>query len=116
MKKSVCALMVGAALLSGPGLNGAAAAVVNPAPVPVIPGGGANGGPGGAGVVIGLAAFLVTYDLIRRTTCTGDVLGLGGPGFNQPIAAAMNALPPPKCGANAPPASTSDPVVIRAMY
>lgn len=28
---------------------------------------------------------LVFYDLQRRTSCEGDVLGLGGPGFDSPI-------------------------------
>ena len=25
------------------------------------------------------------YDLARRTNCEGDVLGLGGPGFSEPM-------------------------------
>ena len=32
---------------------------------------------------LGVVAVLVWYDLIRRTTCGGDFLGLGGPGFTK---------------------------------
>jgi hypothetical protein len=48
---------------------------------------GSSGGAGGAaaaGGIIGVAAFLAGYDLIRRTTCSGDFLYLGGPGFTEP--------------------------------
>ena len=50
---------------------------------------GSSGGAGGAGAaaggIIGVAAFLAGYDLIRRTTCSGDFLYLGGPGFTEPM-------------------------------
>jgi hypothetical protein len=32
---------------------------------------------------LGFVAVLAGYDLIRRTTCSGDFLGLGGPGFTE---------------------------------
>ena len=49
-------------------------------------GGGAGGaGAAAAGGIIGVAAFLAGYDLIRRTTCSGDFLYLGGPGFTEPM-------------------------------
>src|ERR1035437_802458 len=64
-------------------------------PVPIISGGGS--GAGAAGGVIGVAAFFVVYDLIRRTSCSGDFLGLGGPGFSTPITV-ENVITPPKCG------------------
>jgi hypothetical protein len=64
-------------------------------PVPIVSGGG--GGAGAAGGVIGVAAFFVVYDLIRRTSCSGDFLGLGGPGFSTPITV-ENVITPPKCG------------------
>ena len=64
-------------------------------PVPIISGGGS--GAGAAGGVIGVAAFFVVYDLIRRTSCSGDFLGLGGPGFSTPITV-ENIITPPKCG------------------
>lgn len=38
-----------------------------------------------AGTVIGIAAFLDAYDFTRRTTCIGDPLRLGGPGFTEPL-------------------------------
>ena len=68
-------------------------------PVPIISGGGsgAGAGAGAAGGVIGVAAFFVVYDLIRRTSCSGDFLGLGGPGFSTPITV-ENVITPPKCG------------------
>ena len=68
-------------------------------PVPIISGGGSGAGAGAAaaGGVIGVAAFFVVYDLIRRTSCSGDFLGLGGPGFSTPITV-ENVLTPPKCG------------------
>jgi len=68
---------------------------VPPPPVPVVSGGGS--GAGAAGGVIGVAAFFVFYDLIRRTSCSGDFLGLGGPGFDTPVTV-ENVITPPKCG------------------
>ncbi|QCK86111.1 hypothetical protein E8L99_10285 [Phreatobacter aquaticus] len=53
----------------------------------------------GTGSIIGVASFLVVYDLIRRTSCSGDVLKLGGPGFGQPINPSMNVLVPRRCPA-----------------
>ena len=73
----------------------ALAPVVHPAPI--ISGGGSGAGAGAAGGVIGVAAFFVVYDLIRRTSCSGDFLGLGGPGFSTPITV-ENVITPPKCG------------------
>jgi hypothetical protein len=34
---------------------------------------------------LGFVAVLAGYDLLRRTTCSGDFLGLGGPGFGEPM-------------------------------
>src|SRR5690242_10984733 len=71
------------------------------APVPPLPpppgGGGGGGGAGGAGGVIGVAAFFVVYDLIRRTTCSGDFLHLGGPGFDTKIKVGDTVLIPRNC-------------------
>jgi len=58
-------------------------------------------GPAGAGILIGVASVLGLYDILRRTTCSGDFLGLGGPGFDEPIRPNQNVLPP-RCPA--PPA------------
>ena len=58
----------------------------SPPPPPMAHGGGAGGaGAAAAGGIIGVAAFLAGYDLIRRTTCSGDFLYLGGPGFTEPM-------------------------------
>ena len=70
-------------------------ACVVPPPPPPGPPPGAGGGAGGAGGVIGVAGFLVIYDLIRRTTCSGDFLQLGGPGFTTKIKAGDTILTPP---------------------
>ena len=55
------------------------------------------GGVGFPAVIIGVASALGLYDIVRRTTCSGDFLGLGGPGFNEPIRPNQNVLPPPNC-------------------
>jgi len=55
-------------------------------------------GAGAAGGVIGLAGFLVLYDLIRRTSCSGDFFGLGDRGFSTPMLIGQNILTPAKCG------------------
>ena len=67
-----------------------------PQPVPHVVGGSSSAGAGAAvtGGFLGFVALLVSYDLIRRTTCSGDFLQLGGPGFTQPITPAMTVLPP----------------------
>jgi hypothetical protein len=67
--------------------------------VPVAPVTGSSSvgfGPWVAGGLIGVAAFLGIYDFGRRTTCGGDFLNLGGPGFTGPVTPGMNVIPP-KC-------------------
>jgi predicted DNA-binding ribbon-helix-helix protein len=57
-----------------------------PAPPPIITHG--TSGAAGAGATAGFLGFiavLVSYDLLRRTTCVGDFLYLGGPGFTEKI-------------------------------
>ena len=68
-----------------------------PQPVPHVVGGGTGAGAAVTGGFLGFVGLLVSYDLIRRTTCSGDFLQLGGPGFTQPITPAMTVLPPPRC-------------------
>jgi hypothetical protein len=64
------------------------------APAPVAHGSGGGGaGAGAAAGIIGVAAFLVSYDLIRRTTCSGDFLQLGGPGFTEPMVVGNVMIP-----------------------
>jgi hypothetical protein len=68
-----------------------------PPPPPVTHGGsggaGGAGGAGAAGGIIGVAALLSAYDLIRRTTCSGDFLHFGGPGFTEPMAVGNVMIP-----------------------
>ena len=98
MKKRI-SLILAASLIAtvlAPSSSFAIAPVVRP---PVVPpgGGGGGGGAGGAGGIIGIAAFFDIYDLIRRTTCSGDFLGLGGPGFTTKINPGDNILIPRQC-------------------
>ena len=95
MKKQISAILA-AALIATAILPGQALALVPPPPLPG-PHLGGGGGAGGAGGVIGVAGFLVIYDLIRRTTCSGDFLHLGGPGFTTKIKAGDTILTPPVC-------------------
>jgi hypothetical protein len=94
MKKRVSVILA-ASLMTTALIPTQSFAVVPVPPVPVVSGGGS--GAGAAGGVIGVAAFFVFYDLIRRTSCSGDFLGLGGPGFSTPIPV-ENVITPPKCG------------------
>jgi hypothetical protein len=76
--------------------NQAFAIIVLPPPPPPAPGPGPGGGGAGAGAVggfLGFVGFLALYDFIRRDTCV-DFLGLGGPGFNEPITPGQNVRPP----------------------
>jgi hypothetical protein len=69
------------------------------APPAVTPGGGTSGAAGAGAVTgfIGFVAVIVGYDLLRRTTCVGDFLGLGGPGFTTPITPASGNVMIPQC-------------------
>jgi hypothetical protein len=69
------------------------------APPAVTPGGGTSGAAGAGAVAgfIGFVAVIVGYDLLRRTTCVGDFLGLGGPGFTTPITPASGNVMIPQC-------------------
>ena len=95
MKKQISATLV-AAFIATTILPTQSFALVPLPPSPGPPPGG-GGGAGGAGGVIGVAGFLVIYDLIRRTTCSGDFLRLGGPGFTTKIKAGDSILTPPVC-------------------
>jgi hypothetical protein len=78
-----------------------------PPPPPSITHG--TSGAAGAGATagfIGFVAVLVGYDLLRRTTCVGDFLYLGGPGFTTPITPASGNVMIPQC-----PVVTKQPVV-----
>ena len=84
MKKITCAVIASAFVFAAvaPNTASAAAPVV---PSAVVAGTSSTAGAWAAGGIIGVAAFLATYDLIRRTTCSGDFLALGGPGFTEPM-------------------------------
>lgn len=49
--------------------------------------------------LIAVPPLLVFYDMQRRSSCIGDPLGLGGPGFSEPIRPGQNVRPPPDCSA-----------------
>jgi hypothetical protein len=50
-----------------------------------------------SGTIIGIATFLGIYDITRRTSCVGDFMHLGGPGFDRTITPNDNVLTPPVC-------------------
>ena len=93
LRTAVVATLMLTAVVSIP----AVALVPPPPPSPSIPGPdpiSGSPGVGGVGGFIGFVGFLVIYDLIRRISCSGDFLGLGGPGFDKSITAGENVLPP----------------------
>lgn len=93
MSKFLCGAIVSA--LAFTAIIPADAAPVAIAP-PVVPAATTSSTAGAAatGGFIGLAAALDIYDFIRRTTCSGDFLGLGGPGFSEPLKVGMNVMTP----------------------
>jgi len=95
MKKLISAIVLGALVTTTIMPTQSFAVIPVPPPSNIPPGGG--GGAGGAGGIIGVVTFLVIYDLIRRTTCSGDFLHLGGPGFTTKIKAGDTILTPPQC-------------------
>jgi len=86
-----------AAMLAIMGVIGATAPAAAGIPAPPPHSSHVAGGVGFPAVVIGVASVLGLYDILRRTTCSGDFLGLGGPGFSEPIRPNQNVLPPPNC-------------------
>jgi hypothetical protein len=93
MRKFVGAAFASALLFTA-AMPNSASAFVPPPPVVVNAGTSAATGVGITTGFIGLVALLDLYDIIRRTTCSGDFLSLGGPGFGQAITPGMNVLPP----------------------
>ena len=90
--KKIVTFAVAAAILAGGALspkNAEAAYICHPL---VVAGGG--GGAGAAAGFIRFVGVLAGYDLIRRTTCSGDFLGLGGPGFTTAIKPTDNVMIP----------------------
>ena len=98
MNKRVAAVVAATLMMTAIVPTASYAIVPPPHPPVVVTTGGGGAGGGAAGGIIGVAAFLATYDLIRRTTCSGDFLHLGGPGFTTPINAGTgNVFIPRKC-------------------
>jgi hypothetical protein len=97
MRRFQCALLAAVAVIGFASVARATAGTIMTTPVVA---GGTSGAAGAAatGGFIGFVGLLVTYDIIRRTTCSGDFLNLGGPGFTSPITPAMSILSPPICG------------------
>jgi len=83
-----------AAILAIAGAIGAASPATAAIPAPPPHSSHVAGGVGFPAVIIGVASVLGLYDVVRRTTCSGDFLGLGGPGFSEPIRPNQNVLPP----------------------
>jgi hypothetical protein len=106
MNKFVHAAMATALVFTAGAPNKALALAPAPVPVPtpivakalnVSAGASSTAGAAATGGFIGFVALLVTYDIIRRTSCSGDFLHLGGPGFSTPITPGMSIISPPKC-------------------
>jgi hypothetical protein len=91
MKKVMCAVVASIFMFTAIAPNTASAKIVV---VPFTAGTSSAAGVAATGGFLGFVAFLVTYDLVRRTTCIGDPLRLGGPGFSQPMPATGSILPP----------------------
>lgn len=88
MCRFVCAGIVSAFVFAAVAPNTVSATVaLPPAPhvVPLPAGTGSAAGAAAVGGFLGFVAALDMYDLIRRTTCSGDFLHLGGPGFTEPM-------------------------------
>ena len=85
-KRIATAMVMCAIALAASSPNTASAWYCPPKPPPVIPPASGTSGAAGAGATvgfIGVVAVLVGYDLLRRMTCLGDFLSLGGPGFTE---------------------------------
>jgi hypothetical protein len=93
MSKFVRAALASAFVFAAVVPNAASAAPV-PVVHPAAAGTSSAAGAAAAGGFIGFVALLDIYDIIRRTSCSGDFLSMGGPGFDSPVTPLMNVLPP----------------------
>lgn len=91
MRKFACAAIASTFVVTAVTPN-AASAKVAPVVHPAVSG-SSTAGAWAAGSIIGVAAFLATYDFIRRTTCSGDFFALGGPGFSEPLTVGNVMIP-----------------------
>jgi hypothetical protein len=94
MNKVLCATIAGA--LCTTFYPNTASAVLPPLPpTPVVTVAGSSSvGAAVTGGFLGFVAALNLYDIVRRTTCSGDFLRLGGPGFTEP---AVGNVMTPRC-------------------
>src|SRR5262245_26448310 len=99
MLRTTAATVICALSLTTSFPNAASAWYPPPPPkvVPFTPGASAGAGVAATGGFIGFVAVLVGYDLLRRSTCVGDFLGLGGPGLTTPITPASGNVMIPQC-------------------
>jgi hypothetical protein len=93
MKKLLYAAAISMTVFVSAAPSTALAVAVVPV-APPIPAAGGGAGAGATGGFIGFVGLLVSYDLIRRLSCSGDFLHLGGPGFSRPIAVGSNVMIP----------------------
>jgi hypothetical protein len=82
MSKFVRAAIASAFVFTAVVPNTASATALPPV---VVAGTSSAAGAAAVGGFLGFVAFLDMYDIIRRTTCSGDFLNLGGPGFTEPM-------------------------------
>ena len=94
MSKFVRAAVASAFVFAAVVPNTASSAMPVPVVHPVTAGTSSAAGAAAVGGFIGFVALLDIYDIVRRTSCSGDFLGLGGPGFSEPVTPLMNVLPP----------------------
>jgi len=92
MKKFACAAVIGAFAVTA-AIPTTASAAAAPLPPPHVVA-QSTAGAWAVGGFIGVVAALDIYDFVRRATCSGDFLALGGPGFSEPLKVGMNVLTP----------------------
>ena len=92
MSKFMCAAVVSTLAVTAV-VPTTASAVMVAHPV-VAAGTSSAAGAAATGGFIGFVAALDIYDIIRRSTCSGDFFGLGGPGFSEPLKVGMNVMTP----------------------
>ena len=91
MSKFVCAAVVSALAFAAVPTASSAVTIAHPVAAAAS---SSTAGAAAAGGFIGFVAVLDIYDIIRRTTCSGDFMGLGGPGFSEPLKVGMNVMTP----------------------
>jgi hypothetical protein len=85
MRKLACAAAISAVAFTAAVPTTASATYYIPHVVVTTTGTSSAAGAAATGGFLGFVAVLAGYDFIRRTTCSGDFLHLGGPGFTEPL-------------------------------